>query len=52
MGKTERVNEPQHQKQIFKQLGIDILGDIKSPGTLEGGDLAWLNENTIAVGHT
>ena len=52
MGKTERANEPQHQKQIFKQLGIDILGEIKSPGTLEGGDVTWLNETTIAVGHT
>ena len=52
MGKTERANEPQHQKQIFKQLGVDILGEIKSPGTLEGGDVAWLNDSTLAVGHT
>ena len=29
-----------------------IRDRIKSPGTLEGGDLAWLNETTLAVGHT
>ena len=52
MGKTERANEPQHQQQFFKHLGIDILGEIKSPGNLEGGDVAWLNETTLAVGHT
>jgi len=52
MGKGERVNEPLHQKQIFEQLGITIYGEIKSPGTLEDGDVAWLNETTLAVGHT
>ena len=52
MGKGERANEPLHQKQIFEQLGITIYGEIKSPGTLEGGDIAWLNETTLAVDHT
>ena len=52
MGKAGRANEPAHQKQIFEQLGINILGEIKNPGTLEGGDVAWLNETTLAVGHT
>ncbi|MAJ52027.1 MAG: hypothetical protein CMB82_10520 [Flammeovirgaceae bacterium] len=52
MGKVARANEPVHQKQVFEQLGIGILGEIKSPGTLEGGDVAWLNETTLAVGHT
>ena len=25
---------------------------IQAPGTLEGGDVAWLDESTLAVGHT
>lgn len=52
MGKSDRVNEPQSQKQVFESKGIPILGEITSPGTLEGGDVAWLDQNTLAVGHT
>jgi len=52
MGKSGRVNEPNSQKQEYLKTNISILGEIKSPGTLEGGDVAWLNENTLAVGHT
>ncbi len=52
MGKSGRINEPRSQKQVFKKNNIPILGEIKSPGTLEGGDVAWLDEKTLAVGHT
>lgn len=52
MGKDARINEPQAQLQIFKSNNIPILGEIKHPGTLEGGDVAWLDEKTLAVGHT
>jgi len=52
MGKTGRINEPHSQKQIFIKNNIPILGEIKAPGTLEGGDVAWLDEKTLAVGHT
>jgi N-dimethylarginine dimethylaminohydrolase len=52
MGKAGRINEPQSQKQVFIENDIPILGEIKSPGTLEGGDVAWLDEKTLAVGHT
>lgn len=52
MGKPERMNEPPAEKKAFEAFGIPILGTIKSPGTLEGGDVAWLNENTLAVGHS
>ena len=42
-----------HTKNKFlNNSGINILGEIKNPGTLEGGDVAWLNETTLAVGHT
>lgn len=52
MGKSGRTNEPKSQKQIFIKNNIPILGEIKYPGTLEGGDVAWLDEKTLAVGHT
>ena len=52
MGKEGRVSEPTAQLEAYKKKGITILGQIQSPGTLEGGDVAWLDEKTLAVGHT
>ncbi len=52
MGKAARVNEPFVQKKAFETNGLEILGTIMAPGTLEGGDVAWLDEHTLAVGHT
>jgi N-dimethylarginine dimethylaminohydrolase len=52
MGKPQRSPEPDAQKAFFLDHGIGILGTIKAPGTLEGGDVAWLDQNTLAVGHT
>tara|TARA_R110002033_G_scaffold9818_1_gene32204 strand:- start:1464 stop:2342 length:879 start_codon:yes stop_codon:yes gene_type:complete len=52
MGKEGRINEPKAQLKEYQKKGITILGQIKSPGTLEGGDVAWLDEKTLAVGHT
>ena len=52
MGKGARINEPAAQKMAFEMAGIPILGEIRTPGTLEGGDVAWLDEKTLAVGHT
>lgn len=52
MGKGGRINEPQSHLEFYKQNNIPILGSIEAPGTLEGGDVAWLDEKTLAVGHT
>ncbi|MFT5242120.1 MAG: N-dimethylarginine dimethylaminohydrolase [Glaciecola sp.] len=52
MGKGGRSNEPESQKLQFLKSNIPILGEIMAPGTLEGGDVAWLDEKTLAVGHT
>ncbi len=52
MGKGGRINEPQSHLDIYKTNGISVLGIIEAPGTLEGGDVAWLDETTLAVGHT
>lgn len=52
MGKDKRKNEPEKEKNYFQEIGLDILGTIEEPGTLEGGDVCWLDEKTLAVGHT
>ena len=52
MGKDGRINEPRAQMKTYQNQGIEVLGVIESPGTLEGGDVAWLDEKTLAVGHT
>lgn len=52
MGKAERALEPKSHKQFYVEKKIDILGEIRTPGTIEGGDVAWLDKKTLAVGHT
>jgi len=52
MGKPARRNEPFAEKKAFEANGFKILGTITAPGTLEGGDVAWLDEHTLAVGLT
>lgn len=52
MGKDGRMNEPSAALKIYEKAGIPILGKIESPGTVEGGDVAWLDQNTLAIGRT
>ena len=50
MGKTAREPEPEAAGQYLETLGIPILGRITDRGKLEGGDLLWVDERTLAVG--
>ena len=50
MGKLKRSTEPEHLKRFFQSINIPIIGKIESPGTLEGGDIVWINKDTVAVG--
>jgi N-dimethylarginine dimethylaminohydrolase len=50
MGKPERAGEPAAQEAALRALGYSIAGAIQPPGRLEGGDVVWLDERTIAVG--
>ena len=50
MGKKDRQSEPEAIASYFKSIDIPILGKIESPGTLEGGDVVWIDERTVAVG--
>jgi N-dimethylarginine dimethylaminohydrolase len=50
MGKRLRASEPAAQKAALRSLGVPIVGEITEPGCLEGGDVIWLDDRTIAVG--
>jgi N-dimethylarginine dimethylaminohydrolase len=50
MGKAARATEPATQADAFTALGLPVAGSIQPPGTLEGGDLLWLDGRTVAVG--
>lgn len=53
MGKAGRLQEPPAQEQALATLtpaAVPIIGRIEPPGTLEGGDVAWLDRRTLAVG--
>ncbi len=50
MGKELRRGEPEAAGDFLSELGIPILGTITGEGRLEGGDVIWLDERTLAVG--
>ena len=50
MGKILRKKEPEMISKYFKSLNIPIIGKISPPGKLEGGDIVWIDNRTIAVG--
>ncbi len=50
MGKEKRRAEPSAAGEFLLELGIPILGSITGEGMLEGGDLVWIDERTLAVG--
>jgi N-dimethylarginine dimethylaminohydrolase len=52
MGKAGRMNEPAAVEKMYRELGVPILGRIESPGSVEGGDVAWLDQHTLAIGRT
>ena len=50
MGKILRKKEPEMISKYFKSLNVPIIGKISPPGKLEGGDIVWIDNRTIAVG--
>lgn len=51
MGKPLREPEVDLAERTMRELGIPIAGRIVAPGRVEGGDTAWIDERTLAVGH-
>ena len=52
MGKAARKGEPAIHGRAFEQAGIPVIGKITGEGQVEGGDLIWLDEKTVAIGRT
>jgi N-dimethylarginine dimethylaminohydrolase len=50
MGKELRKDEPHAIKKFLQDNQIPILGEITGEGKLEGGDVIWLNQKTVAIG--
>ena len=50
MGKFDRSTETSCAEKFFQSIDMPVLGKIKGQGTLEGGDIVWINEHTIAIG--
>ena len=48
-GKTQRSDEVDLHRAFYGTV-MPILGEVEAPGTIEGGDIFWLNEKTLAVG--
>ncbi|UCG61087.1 MAG: amidinotransferase [Candidatus Zixiibacteriota bacterium] len=50
MGKAGRAGEPEACGGFFQSIGVPVLGKIKGEGKLEGGDVVWFDNGTVAVG--
>ena len=50
MGKPQRITEPDAMADACQALGLPVVGRIVPPGRVEGGDVVWLDANTLVVG--
>jgi arginine deiminase len=50
MGKAARVPESTAAEKYLQEMGVPVIGRIKGDGKLEGGDVLWVGERTLAVG--
>ena len=50
MGRKTRTSEAFACAEVYKSKGYKIAGKIESPGTIEGGDFIWIDNNHAAVG--
>ncbi len=50
-GKANRVSEARAHADYASQVGLPIFGKVAAPGTSEGGDVVWLDSQTLLVGN-
>jgi len=50
MGKADRCTEPAALASLLGEIDMPIAGAISGDGRLEGGDVTWLDDKTLAVG--
>lgn len=49
-GKLLRRPELALHEALYTRLAVPVIGAIEPPGTVEGGDLMWLDKQTLAAG--
>lgn len=50
-GKVNRIPEAQRHVQFCSGAGIPTFGQIQPPGKTEAGDMVWLDNKTLLIGH-
>jgi N-dimethylarginine dimethylaminohydrolase len=50
-GKSSRVAEGKYHRAFCETLGIPTVAEIAAPGTAEAGDMVWLDDKTLLIGH-
>jgi N-dimethylarginine dimethylaminohydrolase len=50
MGKALRRKEPRAARSYLESVGIPTLGELSGSATMEGGDVIWVNDRTVAIG--
>ena len=50
LGKKQRVDEAQTLEPALTQAGVPIAARMEAPATADGGDMFWLDEETLLVG--
>jgi dimethylargininase len=51
-GKPNRADEPAVMADWLTARGVPMAGRIEAPGTVEGGDTAWLRDGLLVIGRT
>jgi len=50
MGKPLRAEEPEAVGGTYESMGVPVLGRLTGEARAEGGDLLWIDHDTLAVG--
>ncbi len=50
LGKEQRVDEARTLEPALTQAGVPIAARMEEPATADGGDMFWLDEDTLLVG--
>jgi len=50
MGKPQRETEPEVQQAVLVAAGVRSGGHVTLPARIEGGDIVWIDDTTVAVG--
>jgi N-dimethylarginine dimethylaminohydrolase len=51
-GKPDRRGEEDVMARWFEAQGVPIVGRIDDPGTVDGGDVFWLDADTVCIGRS